>query len=386
MLGQARLAEPVIAAMNTAARRFVPVVELQARASEIIAAATGAEAGCVASGSAACLFLATLACIARSDVGAMHRLPDTTGLKNEVVVHRVHRNAYDHAIRTAGARFVEFGYASGLNDEPFEWELREAISERTAAVFYLAQSTARAMSLRAVVKVARSLGVPVIVDGAGTLPPPENLRRFIDEGADLVAFSGGKGLDGPSGSGFLAGRRDLVVSAVLQQQDMHVRSDTWQGPLGSPAVDLYPAPPLQGAGRMLKAGREEIVGLMVALQEFQKRDHAAEQARLRSTAQRIAKAIDGAHGISASVVTDTGWVPWVAVRFPTEGGGAAAAFQLLRDGEPRVYCHDRLVGSSIIVANPLTLSDDEVEPLIERFRAVARDVGGHVETEGRPAR
>src|SRR5262249_34161064 len=123
-LGGATLSPAVRAAMNAAAQHFVPIAEMQERASSLISAATGAGAGCVAAGGAACLTLAAAACIAGDDPAAIDRLPDTTGLRSEIVVHRAHRNAFDHAIRVAGARFVEFGYsgvASGVG--AYRWQL-----------------------------------------------------------------------------------------------------------------------------------------------------------------------------------------------------------------------------------------------------------------------
>ena len=134
-LGGSRMAPEVLAAMAEAAASFVPIDELQTRAGEIIAEVTGAESGYVVTGAAAGLSLGVAACVAGFDVAAMDRLPDTTGLKNEVVVQRGHRNAYDHAIRAVGVRMVEVGYlgypgAGGT----YPWQIADAITERTAAI------------------------------------------------------------------------------------------------------------------------------------------------------------------------------------------------------------------------------------------------------------
>src|SRR5438093_503112 len=244
-LGGTTLAPEVAEAMLAASRSFVPLVELQAWASDEIAAATGAEAGCVASGAAACLFLAAAACLARLDPAVMDRLPDTTGIPNEIAVHRAHRNPYDHALRAAGARFVEFGYLGPANPGTRRWQLEAALSERTAAVFYPAAATAGVLPMAEVAEVAHAHGLPVIVDAAEMLPPVENLRRFFDQGADLVAFSGGKAIGAPAASGMLAGRRDLILSATAQQQDMYVRPASWPGPQGGDTAALLPDPPQQ---------------------------------------------------------------------------------------------------------------------------------------------
>ncbi|MEQ8698583.1 MAG: hypothetical protein RLT05_18755, partial [Bauldia litoralis] len=189
----------VAAAMAEASAHCVDMVELQAHASDAIADATGAEAGYVASGAAAGLLIGTAACMTGLDAAAMARLPDTTGLRNEVIVARGQRNGYDHAVRAAGARLVEVGLpdrASGAGVRDTEpWEIAAAITDATAAVLYVATSNSRP-PLRDVAAVAHAAGVPDIVDAAAELPPQANLRRFIAEGADLVVYSGGKAIGG----------------------------------------------------------------------------------------------------------------------------------------------------------------------------------------------
>lgn len=267
-VGGSRMGPEVLDAMREAAASFVHIDELQARASGVIAEVTGAEAGYVVAGAASGLALGIAACIAGMDVAAMDQLPDTTGLKNEVVVQRGHRNAYDHALRMAGIRFVEVGYlgypgAGGT----MPWQLEAAITERTAAVACPVLDTPGTLSLPEVATIAHARGVPVIVDAAAALPPRANLRRFIAEGADLVTFSGGKAIGGPQASGILAGRRDLIASVALQHQDMDVRAATWskRGLISSQSLRGVPH---QGFGRAMKVGREEIVGLLVALKRY----------------------------------------------------------------------------------------------------------------------
>ena len=202
------MAPEVAQAMAEAAQSCVDIAALQAKASEIIASKTGAEAGYVTSGAAAGLLLGTAACVARLDISKMARLPDTRGMKNDVVMARSQRNFYDHAVRTVGVNIIEVGLpdrytGAGVRDaEP--WEFDDAIGEQTAAVFYVAHAAAKP-ALDDVVEVAHRRGVPVLVDAAAELPPVSNLKRFVEAGADLVAFSGGKALGGPQGSGLLAG-------------------------------------------------------------------------------------------------------------------------------------------------------------------------------------
>src|SRR5260221_4361966 len=210
--------------MVEASRHCVDIAELQAAASILIAKAAVAEAGLVTAGAAAGLVLGTAACVTGLDPGKMNRLPDTTGMKNEVIVARSQRNFYDHAVRAAGVRLVEIGIAdrfSGAGVRDCEaWEVADAITPQTAAILHVATEWSRP-TLPEVVTVAHARGVPVLVDAAAQLPPAGNLRRFIAEGADLVGFSGGKALRGPQASGMLWRRRDPLAAPALPCPDPH---------------------------------------------------------------------------------------------------------------------------------------------------------------------
>jgi L-seryl-tRNA(Ser) seleniumtransferase len=373
-LGGNLLCDAARDAMLEAGQCFIPLNELQARASETIARVTGAEAGCVASGAAACLFLSTAACMAGDDIAAMDRLPDAEGLRNEIVMHRAHRNPYDHALRATGARLVEVGYL-GTSSSPGTrvWELESAITERTCALFYVAAGASTdALSLATVAEIAHRHGLPVIVDAAGALPPAENLTRFIADGADLVAFSGGKGIGGPAGSGFLAGRRDLVLSASLQQQDMYIHPALWAGPFGASAPAFSDEPARQGLGRMLKVGREEIAGLIAALEDYVTRDPAPEHARTRALGEALFERLQGLEGAACSLVTPPE-VVWTQVFLDfADHGGAARAAQVarrLREGSPRVFCLDAWIDEGRLILQTTTLQEHEVDTLVERVRA-----------------
>jgi L-seryl-tRNA(Ser) seleniumtransferase len=253
--------------------------------------------------------------------------------------------------------------------------MESVISDRTVAAFYPGAITAGVLPLREVAEIAHAHDLPVIVDAAEMVPPPENLRRFIDEGADLVAFSGGKAVGGPAASGFLAGRRDLIWSATAQQQDMYVRPASWPGPHGGSSREALPDPPQQAIGRIVKVGREEIVGLVVALRRYVGLDHAAQRARWASMAARIAAEVDGAGGATTRVVGgDEAPVPIVAVTPEPRGGtGPAAASHViaaLRERDPRVWAGEEYLDQGGVAINVQHLRDDEVEIVIERLREV----------------
>jgi D-glucosaminate-6-phosphate ammonia-lyase len=296
----------VAAAMAEAAQSCVRIDELQAAAGRYLAEVTGAEAGYVTSGAAAGLALGAAACIAGLDVAAMDRLPDTAGLRHEIVVQRAHLTAYTHALRLAGARLVEVGYlgypGQGIT---WPWQVESAITERTAALAYSIGNEMGAVPLEEIVAIARRHGLPVIVDAAAALPPVENLRAFIALGADLVAFSGGKAIGGPQASGILVGRADLIESVALQHQDMDVYPETWTWRERYLVSGRMPGPPHHGMGRPMKVGKEEVMGLVVALRRFLERDFVAERRAQEARLQVISEAVQGIPGVTARVLDDS---------------------------------------------------------------------------------
>lgn len=369
-LGGSRMAPEVLAAMAEAAASFVPIDELQARAGEIIAEVTGAESGYVVTGAAAGLSLGVAACVAGFDVAAMDRLPDTTGLKNEVVVQRGHRNAYDHAIRAVGVRMVEVGYlgypgAGGT----YPWQIADAITERTAAIACPILDTPGTVPLRDVCAIAHERGVPVIVDAAAELPPRSNLRRFLAEGADLVVFSGGKAIGGPQASGILAGRADLIASVALQHQDMDVRDATWSK-RGLLASGVLRGVPHQGFGRSMKVGREEIVGLLVALQRFAAGSDEADLERMQRLLDPIEAALNDVPGINVlRHVPASKPVPSLRVTI-TGADSADQAYKVVNgmlEGEPSIAIDQSHAEFGQLAVIPQGVTPNEAESIARRL-------------------
>ena len=193
--GGSRLRPEVFETMRQASQTLVNIDELNAAAGTAIARMLGAEAAFVSAGASSGLILQAAACIAGDDPAKIIRLPDSRGMRNEIVIQRAHRFAYDQAYRVAGGVLVEIGLAR--RTQPFE--LEDAITDRTAAVAYLVSpftSPPGILSLDQVVAIAHRRNVPVIVDAASMLPPRDNLTKFLRLGADLVSFSGGKGIRG----------------------------------------------------------------------------------------------------------------------------------------------------------------------------------------------
>jgi L-seryl-tRNA(Ser) seleniumtransferase len=347
-LGGAVMAPEVVEAMAAASRGSVDIGELQDAASARIAEATGADAGLVTTGAAAALTLAAAASIARWDVAKMAALPHVPA---EILLPRTHRTGYAHALAASGAG------VRGLE----AWEIEAALSPSVVAVGF-SVNAASIVDLPTAAAVCRAHGLPLIVDAAAQLPPKDNLRRFIAMGADLVAFSGGKALGGPQASGILAGRRDLVASALLQQLDMDVSPDTWTPPKLIDRANLRGVPH-HGIGRGFKAGKEEIVGLLTALDRFVKADDAASNAALEARLQAIASALDGRHVMLVPAVK-TGRVPVLEIAVPD----ALALSARLQRGDPPVHLSERRAARGVLTLDPQVLLPEDDVPLANALR------------------
>ena len=374
-IGGTLIREEALEAMNRAAEAFVRISDLQAAASERIAEATGAEAGYVTNGASSALTLAAAACIADDDLGTMARLPDTEGVPSEIVVPRTHRNGYDHALRVAGADIVDVGgndYHLGTGSENTEpWEIADAIGEETVAVAYMEKPFTRP-PLPTVVEIAHEHNVPVIVDAAAELPPTANLSKYTEQGADLVAFSGGKAIRGPQSSGILAGRQELIKSVARQHLDMHAAEAAYEPPENIVAVDELPGVPRQGIGRSMKVGKEELAGLIAALDAFIEQDDAAVLARWHDRAERIANGLESADGLEAELAnagkTDavTSVIATVSESAPVD---AADVVSGLRQENPRVFVGADDLHLSQFTVNPRCLPDEQVDYVVDRIAA-----------------
>ncbi len=368
-LGGGRADPEVAAAVAEAMGDCVAIDTLQERASEIIAEHTGAEAGLVTSGAAAALLLGAAACLTGLDPDRMGRLPHVAG-RNRILIPRSHRNLYDHAIRTAGADLVEVGIAdrfagAGVRDTE-GWELGAAIDERTAAIAYVAQPYSQP-PLEQVIAEAHGRGVPVIVDAAGRLPPQANLRAFVAAGADLVCFSGGKAIGGPQGTGILCGRRRLVGAAALQLFDQDVLPELWRPPAWIAGEPPIAGAPHHGIGRPCKVGKEQIAGLLVALQRFAAIPDDERITGWRRIAERLAELLSGAP-CEVRVNDGRDGVPTVEVR--PERRSALEVIAALQRGDPAIYVNAGGVREGALRFNPTCLSDPEAAVIADRLRAL----------------
>ena len=343
-LGGTRTRPETLELMSHAARVMVNIDDLNRAAGREVARITGAEAGFVCSGAAGGLLLQAAACIAGNDPVKMRQLPNTDALKNEIIIHTMHRFPYDQAYRAAGAQLVEFG--DYLYAHP--WQLEGAINDRTAAVAYLCApfSSNKVMPLEQVCEIAHAHDVPVIVDAASMLPPRANLYRYLAAGADMVVYSGGKGVRGPQGSGILVGRADLIESAAQQ------------------------ASPAQFLGRGMKVAKEEVIGLVASLAAFVEEDEEAEMAEYRGLVQQVVDALVEIPGLRVTLEHDSAnyLLPCALIRFTDDWRGPSrnSVARAMESGDPQVYLH-QLGGPQELAVDPLNLTGPEIEIVIRRL-------------------
>src|SRR5881275_2716023 len=258
-----------------ASGHFVNMIDLQRAVGRRLAELTGAESGMVTSGSAGAMAASTAACMAGTDDKKIWQLPDTAGMKHEVVMVGG-RSAFDSAIRLAGAKLVLV-----RSDE----DLANAINENTAMIY----TTDLGEKLQREVAIAKDHKVPLLMDDAAGIPPVENAKLYARMGIDLYCFSGGKGLRGPQCSGLLLGRKDLIEAALMNSN------------------------PREGAVcRPMKVGKEEVIGCLTALETWLKMDEKKIYAEWNDRINRIRKLVETVPGVQTQI-----YIPQDGNRYPT---------------------------------------------------------------------
>ena len=234
----------------------------------------------VTAGAASALTLGTAACMTGTNRTFIRRLPDTTGMKTEVIIQKSHRLDYDHAVRNCGVRLVEV-----VTRE----ELERAINERTVMMlFFNFNDPVGQIKVAEFAELGKKHGIPAMNDAAADVPPVENLSRYLKMGYDLVTFSGGKGLRGPQSAGLLLGRKGLIEAARLN---------------ASPNSDAI--------GRGMKVNKEEMLAMMVAVESYLKRNHQADWREWERRVNLIAGSVSAVRGVTTEV-----WIPEIANHVP----------------------------------------------------------------------
>ena len=334
----------VVQAIDYSSKQFVHLQELHDKVGERIASLIGCEAAMVSAGAASALTLGTAACLTGTNHEFIRRLPDTTGMKTEVIIQKSHRYGYDHAVRNCGIKFVEVERAA---------DLERAVNERTAMMlFFNANDKVGQIKAAEFVELGKKHRIPTFNDAAADVPPLENLSRYIKLGFDLVTFSGGKGIRGPQSAGLLLGRKNLIEAARLN---------------ASPNSDAI--------GRGMKVNKEELLGMMVAVEVFIKKDHAAEW---RDFEKRI-KVIADSVGPISGIKTET-FVPEIANAVPhlriswDESALKITPREVMRklvEGEPSIELKPGPKPGSIEVAVWM-LQPNEAQIVARRIREVLK--------------
>ncbi len=324
-------------AMQEASQAYVHLDELMEKAGTHIAQLMQCEWGLVTNGCAAALCQITAACIAGLDPEKMKRLPDTTGMKNKVIVQPSHRHVYDHAIRMAGAHIVEVETAD---------ELRAEIDDNTAMLAIFGDAADRGkISVAEMARIGHEHGIPTLVDAAAERPDVPN--PYLSDGVDAVAYSGGKCLRGPQASGLVLGKKDLLYAAFMN---------------GAPHHAL---------GRPMKAGKEEIMGLLAAVEQWGNRDHKAEWKEWERRLQIVTDAISDLPSITTSIRQPgrSNVAPILLIDWNTEHLHITpeAAKKQLADGTPRIEVFHRKNGIEIM---PYMMQPGDAEIVAPRVKEV----------------
>ncbi len=323
ILGGTLIPETSLSAMRAAANDAVDMLELQKAAGKVIAHYTHADDAFIVSGCAAAMLVGTAAVLTGTDRAKAEQLPDLTGMKSRCIAKRFNRrttpegtqyvdHGYAIAVQTAGVSFTEIGEDEIASTD----EYQSAFDDDVAMVYWIGYAPPGDIPLEDVIDIAHSHGVPVLVDASNSLPPRENLYRFIDLGADLVCFSGGKGIQGPQGAGIIAGRQDLIDAVAMQSSPNH------------------------GIGRVCKVSKEEVVGQIASLVWWAEQD---DEDRITEHHRKSALLLDDVKNLpymKAQIVFPDHYqrpYPTVHVK-PTRKAGITGddLRQALRDGEPAI--------------------------------------------------
>lgn len=358
VLGGSVLDPRVTEAMEKISRTFVDMDELLDKAGLRIAEILDVEAAHVTSGAGSGLALCAAACMTGSDPSKIEKLPDTTDFeKNEIIIQTGHRNTYERCLRVSGAKLVSVG----IPYLTYPWQLREAITERSAAISYFTLGTARpgVLGLEVVRSIAEESGVPVIVDGCNeVLPDLGSIKKLFSRGADLVVLSGGKGIQGPNDTGVICGRKDLVEAC---------RNNSY--------------PHMNGIGRTMKVSKEQIVGIVAALEVYSKINPIERLAAWTKKVDTVAESLEGVANVKVKRVPESpalDSIPILEIQLDEKAIGASATqiVLALKAYDPPIvldidYWKNFRTGT--IFVNPCCLLDSEEKIVASALKRVLSD-------------
>ncbi|MBZ2175997.1 DgaE family pyridoxal phosphate-dependent ammonia lyase [Schnuerera sp. xch1] len=336
--------------MKEAAMNFVKMDNLIKKSGDILSQYTGGEGSCVTLGSSAGIAISIAACITGKDIAKIEKLPLNEGLKNEVIIQKGHAINFGapiiQMIRLGGGIPIEVGQSNKV--EPFHIE--EAINEKTAALIYIKShhTVQKGMtSIKDMVNIAKEYQIPLIIDAAAE----EDLKKYIGLGADLVIYSGGKAIEGPT-SGFITGRKDLIECCQLQYK---------------------------GIGRAMKTGKENIMGLLKAIEIYNQKDMEASIKVQKQRMEWLIKQINTINGLEASVIQDEAgrciYRAKVKINSDILGVDAYYIIRELENGNPSIYTRNHYANIGIINIDPRPLKDGEEKIIFERLKDIIKNLG-----------
>jgi len=352
--GASTMLPQVCDAIREASKYYVDLIDLHEKITQKIAILLGVEAAFISCGAAAGIVTSVAACIAGKDPFKIGLLPNTDKLeKNEIIILKSHYNHYVQQIRQGGGVIVEIGQ----NLLSYEWEISNAITNKTAAVFYFAESENNigSLPLKTIIDIAHSKGIPVIVNAAGELPPKTNFKRFLEMGADLVIFSGGKDIRGPQSSGLVLGKRELIDACI---------------------VNSYLS---QGIGRPMKVDKEAMVAFFTAIKLYMAQNFEKEMENWHNQVDYIVKELSvfphikvykdypseyALDGVSPKCVPRA-YIDWDKNKVNLS---EETFIKLLREGEPGI-----LISSAPypkLALNPHMLNDGEEKIIVEKIKSI----------------
>ncbi len=340
VLGGSLMPPEVVRAMEEASRFFIPLPELEKKVGARIAALLGAPAAMVTCGAASAISVGTAACLSQGDPNKLRQLPGRDGIRYEVVQQKSHRSGYEHQMELCGAKIVWVETRK---------ELEAAITKKTGMMFFLNKAEPNGQIAREdFIRIGKERGVPTMNDAASDATPKENLFKYTEQGFDLVIFSGGKALRGPQATGLLLGRKDLIEAAL-------------------PAMS-----PFGGIGRGMKVGKEELCGVLAAVERYLKVDHQAEFRVLEDRVAHIRQALKGISGIETErhIPVIANEVPHVIVQWDESARGLSSqqVTEKLLSGDPPI--HVQRPGAGRLLISVWMMRGDEHRIVGRRLREI----------------
>ncbi|MBI4311779.1 MAG: hypothetical protein HY681_08355 [Chloroflexi bacterium] len=355
MLGGSTPVPEVKEAMQRAESAYIPLMELEERAGEAIARMMNVPAAYITSGAGSALTLATAAFMAGDDDRKIQQLPDTTGMKNEILIQKRQRYWYDRCLELAGARLVEFGTAERTTRN----DLERAIGPETAAVHYYAVEQSpdpSALSLQETIEVAHARGVPVMVDSAGQIYPLDIFGKYVRMGADFQCIAA-KYLGAPQSTGLALGTRDAIRKLGLQ------------------SFVSYEGRRIRGVGRPQKVDRQEMVGAVAAVKRWVTMDHEERLAKAERQSRAVMAPLRGIRGVKTQLIDNIiGHQPYgVKVEFDAKACGFTGqqVVDRLKAGDPPIWTRVR-EGEDFILIHVFGLYEGEDRIVGERIAALFR--------------